>query len=124
MPLETIASAVCRTVCSFTLHANLFQLFQPIGGVSASPLGALFTVSCLDCADSDVGTSAIRDNQSSARFIHLSLASRPPCVSATNPRCKLPIEGENRAQDSRPADRSMAWRRDCAAVCRGASKAG
>src|SRR5205809_169258 len=43
MPEATIASAVSRTVCSFTLQANLFQLFQPIGGVRARPVGALFT---------------------------------------------------------------------------------
>src|SRR5215813_2871233 len=47
MPEATIASAVARTVSSFTLHANLFQLFQPIGGVSASPFGPLLTASCV-----------------------------------------------------------------------------
>src|SRR6476660_7940675 len=31
-----MASAVARINCSSTLQANLFQLFQPIGGVSAS----------------------------------------------------------------------------------------
>src|SRR3982750_4614118 len=36
MPLDTIASAVSRMSCSLTLHWNLFQLFQPIGGVFAS----------------------------------------------------------------------------------------
>jgi hypothetical protein len=37
MPEETIASAVSRTSDSETLQPNLFQLFQPIGGVFASP---------------------------------------------------------------------------------------
>src|SRR5436190_20011168 len=37
MPLETMASAVSRIICSFTLQANLFQLFQPICGVLARP---------------------------------------------------------------------------------------
>ena len=37
LPLETIASAVSRIIFSFTSHANLVQLFQPIGGVKASP---------------------------------------------------------------------------------------
>src|SRR4051812_37964730 len=40
MPDETMASAVARTVASLTLQANLFQLFHPIGGVSAMPFGA------------------------------------------------------------------------------------
>src|SRR6185369_2637565 len=38
MPLLTIASAVSRMSCSLTLQANLFQLFQPIGGVCANEL--------------------------------------------------------------------------------------
>src|ERR1700728_4074676 len=39
MPLVAMASAVARTTCSFRpLQANLFQLFQPIGGVRATPL--------------------------------------------------------------------------------------
>src|SRR5688572_22456852 len=37
MPLATIASAVSRINCSLTLQPNLFQLFQPICGVFASP---------------------------------------------------------------------------------------
>jgi len=36
MPVLTIASAVSRINPSLTLHANLFQLFHPIGGVRAS----------------------------------------------------------------------------------------
>src|SRR4029077_8496294 len=35
MPLDTMASAISRTVLSSILSANLFQLFQPIGGVRA-----------------------------------------------------------------------------------------
>src|SRR5580658_7126420 len=35
MPLVAMASAIARTICSSTLPWNLFQLFQPIGGVSA-----------------------------------------------------------------------------------------
>src|SRR5260370_18976212 len=38
MPLFTIASAISRTILSLTWLRNLFQLFQPIGGVRASPL--------------------------------------------------------------------------------------
>ncbi len=33
-----MASAIPRTAASSTRPANLFQLFQPIGGVRASPL--------------------------------------------------------------------------------------
>src|SRR5947199_9962699 len=43
MPDVTIASAAARTVFSSTLQANLFQLFHPMGGVCARPLGALLT---------------------------------------------------------------------------------
>jgi hypothetical protein len=38
MPLETMESAICRTNVSVTPQPNLFQLFQPMGGVSARPL--------------------------------------------------------------------------------------
>ena len=37
IPVATIASAVSIISFSLTLQANLFQLFQPIGGVMASP---------------------------------------------------------------------------------------
>src|SRR5580704_4117383 len=38
MPDFTMASAICRIRSSLTLHANLFQLFHPIGGVGARVL--------------------------------------------------------------------------------------
>ena len=37
MPSDTIASAVRLTKSSVMLHWNLFQLFQPMGGVGAIP---------------------------------------------------------------------------------------
>src|SRR4051794_5364560 len=37
MPDFTIASAISRIIGSLTWFRNLFQLFQPIGGVLASP---------------------------------------------------------------------------------------
>ena len=37
MPLLTMASAISRTILSLTWLRNLFQLFQPIGGVLARP---------------------------------------------------------------------------------------
>src|SRR5690242_12534941 len=43
MPDLTIASAISRTITSLTWLRNLFQLFQPIGGVLARPFD--FTVS-------------------------------------------------------------------------------
>src|SRR5450755_704250 len=38
MPLLTMASAISRTILSLTWLRNLFQLFQPMGGVLAWPL--------------------------------------------------------------------------------------
>src|SRR3954451_15966806 len=38
MPLLTIASAICRIRVSLMLQPNVVQLFQPIGGVRATPL--------------------------------------------------------------------------------------
>src|SRR5208283_227506 len=37
MPLDTSASAAARMSFSLTLQPNLFQLFQPMGGVRARP---------------------------------------------------------------------------------------
>ena len=37
IPVLTIASAISRTIASVTCPWNLFQLFQPIGGVLARP---------------------------------------------------------------------------------------
>src|ERR1051326_4014720 len=37
MPLVTMAPAISRTILSLTWLRNLFQLFQPMGGVRASP---------------------------------------------------------------------------------------
>src|SRR5262250_1812283 len=40
MPLVTIPSAMDLRRSSLTLHPNLFQLFQPMGGVKATPLSS------------------------------------------------------------------------------------
>src|SRR2546421_7997830 len=40
MPVVTKASATSLINCSLTLQPNLFQLFQPIGGVRASSLSS------------------------------------------------------------------------------------
>src|ERR1041385_2346712 len=44
MPLVTIASAISLMSFSLTLQPNLFQLFQPIGGVFARPLSCAQTL--------------------------------------------------------------------------------
>src|SRR5688572_23233849 len=38
MPLATIASAICRISVSLMLQPKVFHVFQPIGGVLATPL--------------------------------------------------------------------------------------
>ena len=84
-----------RTVCSFTLQANLFQLFQPIGGVSARPFGALFTTSCVvsasaGAAQQQFAASTNHNDQSSRSAAYPSPLLLASCVSATNRRCKQP----------------------------------
>ena len=49
MPEETIASAVSRMSFSSMSQAKVFQLFHPMGGVSARPANF--------CADADADTS-------------------------------------------------------------------
>src|ERR1700722_4542804 len=45
MPSAAMVSAVSRTTFSLrTLQANLFQLFQPMGGVRARPLSRAWAV--------------------------------------------------------------------------------
>ena len=70
MPELTIASAVSRTICSFTLQANLFQLFQPIGGVSARPFGALLTTSCVVSANTGCGTKVLAQDRAARAFTY------------------------------------------------------
>src|SRR6185369_11313532 len=68
MPLVTIASAISLISFSLTLQANLFQLFQPIGGVFARPLS---------CACTLVPQQASNKRRAISVFIfsHLSLRS-------------------------------------------------
>src|SRR5689334_12730350 len=56
MPLVTIASAMSLISFSLTLQANLFQLFQPIGGVLARPLSCALA---LDQQQAKTKTTAI-----------------------------------------------------------------
>ena len=44
MPLLTIASAICRISVSLMLQPNVFQLFQPIGGVRATPFSSAWAL--------------------------------------------------------------------------------
>jgi hypothetical protein len=73
MPELTIASALLRTICSFTLQANLFQLFQPIGGVRARPFGPFpmtsWVVSAV-AAEVTLASANRQANQCSALLIH------------------------------------------------------
>src|SRR5215813_9356563 len=62
MPLATMASAMPLINCSLTLQPNLFQLFQPMGGVRASPL----SVARLPGAAARK-TGAVNKNAASAR---------------------------------------------------------
>src|SRR4051794_3698757 len=86
MPEAAIASAVSRTVCSFTLQANLFQLFQPIGGVRARPFGALLTTSCVVSASAGAPTqlaaSASQRTNLTIRTMSVPPRSRSPLALA------------------------------------------
>src|SRR6185312_974810 len=86
MPLDTIASATPRTTSSETLPANLFQLFQPMGGVRASPLSG---TSC------SAGTGSLGGGNAASGL----LGSATPCtgsrpsnweVMLSLPSCNVP----------------------------------
>src|SRR6266568_6347358 len=51
IPDLTIASAIPRTSSSLTLQANLFQVFHPMGGVSAWPFETGFSCANTDAAN-------------------------------------------------------------------------
>src|SRR5438445_1287418 len=75
MPFATIASAVSRTTFSLRpLHANLFQLFQPIGGVFASPLSKASARE--DPIARDITTSKARTAEDPTRIVII-LSKRP-----------------------------------------------
>src|SRR5579863_3247185 len=57
MPDFTIASAVCLMRSSLTSHANLFQLFHPIGGVGAN------AESCATTWEAEVNRTTPRKNK-------------------------------------------------------------
>ena len=48
MPVLTIASAIWRISVSLMLQPKVFQVFQPIGGVRATPLSSAWAVSWSD----------------------------------------------------------------------------
>src|SRR4051812_47873312 len=105
MPEAAIASAVSRTVCSFTLQANLFQLFQPIGGVRASPFGALMTTSWVVSASAGEATTlaASVSHRANLKIRTMSVPKLPcaSCVSATNGQSNG--QGENHEKLARAA---------------------
>src|SRR4051812_47411293 len=97
MPELTIASALSRTICSFTLQANLFQLFQPIGGVSARPLGALFTTSCVvsaATAEENPAIAATHINKQKARFITIPALDPVLALALPNGDANRVVRGE------------------------------
>ena len=78
MPLLTIASAICRISVSLMLQPNVFQVFQPIGGVRATPFSSACALGAL-MPNTTAGSrtpTARTDNQRQivwCRFIGLSL---------------------------------------------------
>src|ERR1035438_4444439 len=75
MPLLAMASAISRTFLSSTRPANLFQLFQPIGGVSARPLGGSgFTAASGLC----VGNRSAGIAAAAETFLYTGGVPRPP----------------------------------------------
>ena len=56
MPLLTIASAICRISVSLMLQPKVFQVFQPIGGVRATPLSS----ACASDVDSPTAMYEVR----------------------------------------------------------------
>src|SRR5260221_12038021 len=69
MPDLTIASAIPRTSSALTLQPNLFQVFHPMGGVSARPLDTE-----LSCAS----TAALSDNAKTIKINNLLFISVGP----------------------------------------------
>src|SRR6266513_4957469 len=90
MPLDTMASAISRTVLSSILSANLFQLFQPMGGVRARSAARhadaeisaktksrfMSAIECIACEAARVGS---RDFQATRK-------ARRPCARTTEIR--------------------------------------
>src|ERR1051325_10155790 len=95
MPLVTIASAMSLISFSLTLQANLFQLFQPIGGGLARPLSCALalgqqqavekttaiSVFIVVLCERDVSRKATKENpkaQSAAAFLRFFVPLRFP----------------------------------------------
>src|SRR5215471_5923414 len=62
MPLVTMASAISRTILSLTWLRNLFQLFQPIGGVLPKPLDFTAAVGAASVTGAGRGGSGAGDS--------------------------------------------------------------
>src|SRR5882672_1106020 len=67
MPEATIASAAPRIRCSFTLQPKRFQLFQPIGGVSARPLAGRAAGFSAATPGADASAAAMRPQTAKSR---------------------------------------------------------
>ena len=76
----TIASAIRRISVSLMLQPNVFQLFQPIGGVRATPLSSA-------CAAGAPRTARLPDSRSTPEA--MAVFQRFSFIS-----CRLPVTGE------------------------------
>src|ERR1035441_4959481 len=94
MPLEAMASAIPRTDLSSTLLLNLFQLFQPIGGVLARPLGGIG----LKDGNGACGLAALK-TVSELIFLRImgTGAPRPPPPRPPRPACAAAVMASSKA---------------------------
>src|SRR5437016_11375139 len=105
MPDFTIASAMPLIMSSLTLQANLFQLFHPMGGVSARlKEGAAF------CAQSGIET--IRPKNASRRFLASDMIQSPRALKfVSDPKSPARCAHEEALEDFpwRVPHPSSAW---------------
>src|SRR5215469_5282 len=89
MPLVATASATDLMRSSLTLQANLFQLFQPIGGVGASVLRSIWALAKADNRKKKRAEVAIR------RMSGLSWAMRGHCIGSAQGNRWVSAPGES-----------------------------
>src|SRR5215213_1978951 len=107
MPLVTIASAISLISFSLTLQANLFQLFQPIGGVLARPLSR---------ARTSVKQNAKSSSDATLRYLFIFvLEASPPLQQrgqAPLPDLFIPLRRMEKNKSGRGAC-PRCWSRQC-----------
>src|SRR5512145_1730269 len=92
MPLATMASAICRISVSLMLQPNVFQVFQPIGGVLATPLFSAWAGAAERTMATDPSTN-VRTNTTpiaSDRVVRRGMLTGtalivPPCIALGGP---------------------------------------